>query len=79
MISQYPSGHTVHRLLGKGPGTDGAYILLCSFDGNTDDSQVLRCVEGAPWPGLQVIRVETSVSPSWVGWREIEVVDAGSP
>jgi len=79
MISQYPSGRTVHRLLGKGPGTDGAFRLLCAFDGTTDDSQVLTCMEGAPWQGLQVIRVESSSSPSWVGWREIEVVDAGSP
>jgi hypothetical protein len=26
------------------------------------------------WAGLTAIRVETVASPSWVAWREIEVV-----
>jgi hypothetical protein len=30
-----------------------------------------------PWLGNQVIRVSTDVSPSWVAWHEIQVIDAG--
>jgi hypothetical protein len=27
--------------------------------------------------GIQVIRIETVSSPSWVAWREIGIIDAG--
>jgi hypothetical protein len=75
-ISQYPEGNTVHRLLGKGAGADGAFQLLYTFTGSTLDGQTLTYAPSQPIQGIQFIRVETAVSPSWVAWREIEVVAA---
>ncbi len=76
--SQYPAGRTVHRVLGMGPGTKGEFILLHSFDGPTEDGQRMTFTPEAPWLGIQVVRIVTDVSPSWVAWREIELIDAGT-
>jgi hypothetical protein len=76
--SQYPAGRTVHRVLGKGPGTGGDFVALHTFDGPTEDGQRLVFTPDAPWQGIQVIRVATDISPSWVAWREIELIDAGT-
>ncbi len=76
--SQYPAGRTVHRVLGKGPGTGGAFVLLHTFDGPTEDGQRLIFAPDSPWEGLQVVRVMTDASPSWVAWREIELIDSGT-
>jgi hypothetical protein len=75
-ISQYPEGRTVHRILGKG-GTD-QFMELTTFDGHTTDGQALSFQAAQPIPGIRFIRVETIISPSWVAWREIEVIDAGN-
>lgn len=75
--SQYPAGPTHHVVTGKGPGTGDAFVVLQSFDGITQDSQVLTYKPPEPWNGIQFIRVQTTTSPSWVAWREIEVIDAG--
>jgi hypothetical protein len=74
--SQYPAGSTVHRILGKGPGTDGKMILLYTFEGQTSDSQTLTYKPPQPWKGIQYIRIETVTSPSWVAWREIQISGA---
>jgi len=71
--SQYPPGRTVHRVLGKGPGTGGDLILLYTFEGETTDSLALIYAPPQPWQGIQSIRIETVTSPSWVAWREIQI------
>jgi hypothetical protein len=71
--SQYPAGQTVHRVLGKGPGTDGKRILLYTFEGETTDSAALMYAPPQLWQGIQFIRIETVTSPSWVAWREIQI------
>jgi len=73
-VSQYPDGQTVHQVWGRGSGED--YRLLHEFRGFTTDSQVLEYTPPAPWTGLQFIRVDTLESPSWVSWREIEILRA---
>lgn len=75
--SQSPPGNTVHKVFGKGPGTGGKYILLHTFQEITEDSQVLAYRPTTPWEGIEVIRIETIASPSWIAWREIEIIDAG--
>jgi hypothetical protein len=70
--SQYPAGETVHRLLARGPG--GNLQLLHTFSGPTDDGQVLSFTPSQPIAAVQFIRVETTQSPSWVAWREIQVI-----
>jgi hypothetical protein len=74
--SQYPAGRTVHRVLGKGAA--GQFTELTTFDGNTSDGQTLTFAPLQPIKGIRFIRVETTISPSWIAWREIEVIDAGN-
>ena len=77
--SQYPAGNTIHRVLGKGPGADELFYELTRFEGLTEDGQWLGFSPEEPWAGIQHIRVETVASPSWVAWREIEVIIAETP
>jgi hypothetical protein len=73
-ISQDPEGSTRHQVWGRGPGEDAR--LLHEFDGMTRGDQVLEYAPPDPWQGIQFIRIVTTASPSWVSWREIEVIAA---
>jgi hypothetical protein len=72
--SQSPAGATVHRLIVRGPSTGGQYVLLHEFKGNTADMDVLTYTPATPLQAIQFVRVQTLSSPSWVSWREIEVI-----
>ncbi len=79
MLTEGSNGETVHRVLGKGPGTGGAYVLLHTFSGFTTTLQWLTYTPPTPWSAVQFVRVETvgslsGESPSWISWREIEVI-----
>ncbi|MBK8899668.1 MAG: discoidin domain-containing protein [Anaerolineaceae bacterium] len=71
VTEQYPAGVTVHQLWGGGPGEE--IHLLHEFDGRTETGQVLAFQPEAPLANIQLIRVVTTASPSWVAWREIKV------
>lgn len=71
VISQEP-GFTVHRVLGK--GESGSYEELHVFRGETVDWQTLEYSPPQPWKGIRFVRIETTVSNSWVGWKEIEII-----
>jgi hypothetical protein len=58
-------------VLGKLP--DGSYRELHVFSGSTKTGDVLEYLPPAPWEGIRYLRIETSASPSWIAWREIEV------
>ena len=73
--SQFPEGRTIHQIKGKGADAGDLFILLHTFDGNTKDGDELVFSPNAK--GIRYIRVETVASPSWVAWREIEVIDSG--
>jgi hypothetical protein len=47
--------------------------LLGEIAGETQSLQVLT-VTLDPAVSCRIIRIETSASPSWVAWREIEVI-----
>lgn len=72
--SQTPAGRTIHRLLGTGSATDNKYVLLHTFEGSTADSKWLTIKFPEPLRGIRYIRIETTRSPSWISWREIEVI-----
>jgi hypothetical protein len=76
--SQYPEGLTTHRIMGKGPGTGDQFSLLFTFNGNTSDGDRLIFSPDNPIKDIRYIRIETVTSPSWVSWREIEIIDAGN-
>jgi hypothetical protein len=72
LVGQWPAGRTVHQLFAAGP--DGAMRLLVEFRGYTRDYDQLEFIPSAPLTNVQYIRVVTLESPSWVSWREIEVL-----
>lgn len=74
--SQSPRGETRHVIEGRGPGTGGVFVGLGVFSGITADGDHLSLAPDAPWVGLETIRVTTTDSPSWIAWREIQVIAA---
>ncbi|MBM3120973.1 MAG: discoidin domain-containing protein [Chloroflexi bacterium] len=74
--AQTPGGNTIHVVYGLGSGTGGKLKQLHIFSGATDDSDVLAFAPAEPLRGIRILRIETTTTPSWVGWREIEVIAA---
>ena len=72
VTSQSPEGNTRHQIW-VGSSID-SLELLYTFEGFTNDLQLLEFIPEAPLTNVQYIRVVTRESPSWVGWREIEVL-----
>lgn len=77
-ISQYPEGPTVHQIKIKGTGTGNQYTLLHAFDGITHDGDELIFKPETPVTGIRYVQIQTVTSPSWVAWREIVVIQAGT-
>jgi hypothetical protein len=71
-VSQTPPGDTVHEISGSRNGN--IFKPMHIFSGYTEDGQVLEFSPETPWMGIQFIRINTVVSPSWVAWREIEII-----
>lgn len=71
-IAQSPAGRTVHTVYGSADAVN--WQPLNTFDGNTSDSQLLRYTPSTPVANIRYIRVNTTLSPSWVAWKEIEVI-----
>jgi hypothetical protein len=71
-VAQSPSGPTAHLVYGR--RGDGSLVLLHRFMGATQDGTVLAFTPDRPWTGVRAIRIETRASPSWVAWKEIEVL-----
>jgi len=71
VVDQYPPGPTRHVIWGR--TGDGELIQLAEFSGETDMFDVLEIGIDEPVPA-SAIRIETTNSPSWVAWREIEIV-----
>jgi hypothetical protein len=72
LTAQLPDGDTVHRVLGKGSAGD-PYRLLHAFAGLTTEHQWLHYAPPKPWVDVRFVRVWTTVSPSWVAWKEIRL------
>jgi len=71
VVSQTPEGLTRHQIW---VGQDTAsYRLQMEIARRTRDRQVLAVPVTDPTP-VRFIKVVTVSSPSWVGWREIEIV-----
>ena len=71
-VSQQPPGDTIHEISGSRNGN--VFKPMNTFSGYTEDGQVLEFSPEAPWMGIQFIRINTAVSPSWIAWREIEII-----
>lgn len=65
LASQDPAGRTVHVI-----SIDGLEVV--TLDGETAGRDLLVVALASPVTG-QVVRVTTTISPSWVAWYEIEI------
>jgi hypothetical protein len=72
VVSQSPAGRTVHVVSG-GPSRT-KLTKLHTFDGTTDFGDELSWTPEEPLTGIRVLRIETTVSPSWAAWLEIEAI-----
>ncbi|KAA3647124.1 MAG: hypothetical protein DWQ07_06405 [Chloroflexi bacterium] len=72
IVDQFPAGATVHQILGRGPGED--LRVLHEFREGTKINDILEFVPPEPITGIQVVRIMTTSSPSFVSWFEVEVI-----
>jgi hypothetical protein len=72
VVSQSPRGETSHEV--RAGAEHGNLTLVHTFEGVTDDLQVLEWRPETPLENVRYVRVTTRKSPSWIGWREIEVI-----
>jgi hypothetical protein len=72
LTAQLPDGDTVHRVLGRARASD-PHRLLHEFTCSTVEGQRLEYSPPTPWGNVRFLRVKTTMSPSWVAWREIWV------
>ncbi len=72
VIEQWPAGETVHQIWG---GADANNLtLLHEFKGSTQDPNILEFKPSLPLTNIRYIKILTTQSPSWVSWREIDVI-----
>lgn len=76
LVGQSPGGDTSHQVLVKGPNSGDKFQTAHIFSGVTDDLQWLRLAFPEPLQEVRYVRIETISSPSWIAWREIEVIAA---
>lgn len=72
VVSQSPDGETTHQIFVS--GEDGQFQLLHEFHDATKDSDTLVYTLPQSISGIRYIKVLTTQSPSWVAWREIEIL-----
>ncbi len=71
-VGQWPAGQTVHQVW---VGTErGTMQMVYEFKGKEFDFDILNYVPAAPLANIRFVRIVTTESPSWVSWREIEVL-----
>lgn len=69
LVSQYPSGHTTHQLVGY--TSFWSVVNLGAYSGITSEGMTLSIPIYDHTP-VRWVRVITTASPSWVGWYEVK-------
>jgi hypothetical protein len=72
LIAQYPNGDTIHQVQVRASEAD-SYQTVFEFNESTRDNQWLLFRPEAPLENVGQIRIQTTSSPSWVAWKEIQV------
>ncbi|OLP20358.1 hypothetical protein BST81_01085 [Leptolyngbya sp. 'hensonii'] len=65
-VDQWPSGYTKHNIY-----LDG--IFNFTWEGDTAYSSLLSYIFQSPVTA-QKVKIETTISPSWVGWKEFQIL-----
>ncbi|MBI5474571.1 MAG: hypothetical protein HY961_19715 [Ignavibacteriae bacterium] len=71
VVNQTPAGETIHQILVRRSGEE--YRVLREIRQRTSDFQILE-YDTLGLTNVQFVKVLTVQSPSWVGWREIEIL-----
>lgn len=71
-VTMLPNGFTTHALYGRRAGHGLDYVPLGERSGPTTDQMTLE-FGGSGSQEVESILVESTSSPSWIGWREVEV------
>lgn len=72
LVAQWPEGPTHHRILIHASGVAG-FTAVHEFQGSTKEGDRLSFAPVTPIPNVEIIRVESISSPSWIAWAEIQV------
>lgn len=70
LTAQSPAGNTVHNVYGRDAA--GNWYTFGTASGDTTDDQWLEVQNQTLTTPIRYIYVQTTTSPSWVGWREIQ-------
>ncbi len=71
-VGQWPDGDTIHQLW-VGASRDSMQQVH-EFADHTYDYDVLGYLPSSPLKSIRYVKLVTTESPSWVSWREIEVL-----
>jgi hypothetical protein len=71
-VGQWPAGQTVHQVW-VGASRDSLKQVY-EFSGREFDYDVLEYIPTITLQNIRFVRIVTTESPSWVSWREIEVL-----
>jgi hypothetical protein len=71
-VDQAPAGNTTHEIWVA--GNDQAYQKVATITGNTQSGQILEHIFAPKRDGVRYVKIQTVNSPSWVAWREIQVL-----
>ncbi len=72
LIGQSPNGETTHKIMVR--GETGEFTEATIFNQNTSDREWLVFQPNTPLEGLRFVRIETTLSPSWISWIEVQVI-----
>ena len=72
LVGQYPAGNTTH-LVQVRLSTGGEFKTVHEFTGFTNDSDWLVFTPDIPLDNVSHVRIQTTVSPSFVAWKEIQI------
>ena len=77
-VAQNPPGRSVHELWVRQVG--GELILIHTFDGLTNEGDILTFSPDEPLIGVDLVRVvTTSILDLWPAWHEIEILTNTPP
>ncbi|HEV8545963.1 MAG TPA: discoidin domain-containing protein [Candidatus Limnocylindrales bacterium] len=71
LTAQFPAGATTHRIDVR--KQKGGWSQVAKLTGITQGEQWLRFFASPALTGVRWVRIRTTMSPSWVSWREIQV------
>lgn len=72
LVAQWPEGETTHQVFARTASAD--YQLVHTFQGYTKQNVWLEFSPEIPLKDIRHIRIRTVASPSWVAWRELQVI-----